>query len=157
VLYTFQNTQQDGGSPNNLVQDPSGNLYGISTWYYQYYDQDRTAGVFWEVSPSGRGWTFTELWLKQTDPRLFNDLFNSVAIDSQGNIELASTTIAYDWSCMDHNFGCWWYLYGQFGATFENEVFNPYGMTRDIAHKRLYGVTNGCGRYNRGTIWEISP
>jgi uncharacterized repeat protein (TIGR03803 family) len=157
VLYTFQNTQEDGTTPNSLVQDPSGNLYGISTWYYQYYYQYRTAGVFWKLSPSNHGWTFTELWLKQTDPRYYNDLFNSLAIDSEGSTYLASTTIAYDWSCIDHNFGCWWYIYGRLGAGFQNEEFDAYGMAADSDRKRLYGVTSDCGQHNRGTVWEISP
>ncbi|HUK43095.1 MAG TPA: choice-of-anchor tandem repeat GloVer-containing protein [Candidatus Bathyarchaeia archaeon] len=157
VLHTFQNTQQDGTAPNSLVQDPSGNLYGISTWYYQYYEDYRTAAVLWELSPSDHGWIFTELWLKQTDPRYYDDQFNSLAIDTEGSTYLASSTVAYDGSCIDHNFGCWWDLYGRLGAHFENIEFSPYGMTTDHARKRLFGVTSDCGENNRGTVWEISP
>jgi uncharacterized repeat protein (TIGR03803 family) len=160
VLHTFrnnQNFQRDGSQPNNLVQDAGGNLYGISTWNYLYYWQYRTAGIFWKLSPSDHGWQFRVLRFKQTYPMYYDDLFTSLAIDSQGGIYLAGSTIAYDWSCVDHNFGCFWDLDGDLGAHFQNEVFEPYGMTADLARNRLYGVTYGCGLNNSGTIWEISP
>ena len=158
VLYTFQNTQGDGALPQDLVQNGSGNLYGISTWFYQLdpYGDYRKAAIEFELSPSSGNWVFTELLFVQHDPVWYNDLFNSLAIDTAGNTYIAGTTIVYDGIC-DTYLHCYYYIDGRLGANYVDEEFSAYGLAPDAQGNHLYGVTPDCGRYGNGTVWQISP
>ena len=167
VLYTFLDSQSDGAWPANLVQDSSGNLYGTSYWYYSGcgylgwgYCSD---AILFMLSPSNGNWTFTQVVHEHSGDgkySFYQDSFHGLAIDVADNLYYAGRDVTYDpyQQTCDNYTSCYYYVRGPngFGVNYVNQRFYAYGLVPD-AQGKLYGVTQDCGKYNNGTVWQISP
>jgi uncharacterized repeat protein (TIGR03803 family) len=153
VLHSFEGSQNDGASPQNLVQDSSGNLYGISNYGFS----GDAGGVEFMLSSSNGNWTFTELIVRFFEG--YTTTFTGLTIDAKGDTSVAGSTIAYylpDCALQGLYF-CDWFVLGRNGVDYSDTFFNAYGLTTDPGGKDLYGVTADCGRYGRGTVWQRGP
>ena len=164
VLYNFQDSEVDGRGPHHLQQDSSGNLYGISTWYY-WTDSERDQAIVFQLSPSNDGWTFTQL-VRIFDGGRYKDFFNALIIDEGGKLYgsgIARCSECFTDEYKDYPDRNWifdlvkeddgWH-YGT-PVYFINEEFYASGLAVD-ASDNLYGVSD-CGRYDMGTVWQFSP
>ncbi len=155
VLHTFENSPDDGAKPQNLVQDGSGNLYGISNWA-GYYEYPATGGVEFMLSPSNGSWTFNELILRYYPAK--ETYFTGLATDAQGHTSVAGSTVYENRDdCGYLDLWCDWYILGQHGVDYYDKTFHPYGLATDPGGKRLYGVTADCGANGKGTVWMSGP
>ncbi len=137
--------------PHSLVQDNSGNLFGESS--YGKPEGDFYSMLF-KLSPSNGTWVFTELW--HGDESHDYDNFNNLAIDAAGNLYGTGTggdgcagplnVFGYVFEVVDGNA---FYL-----SFFDNQQFYSSGPLALDASGNLYGVTQNCGSYGKGTIWE---
>jgi hypothetical protein len=152
VLHTFAGSNADGSGAANLVQDHAGNLYGISTWNAP---GELTAGIEFMLSQSNGNWTFTEVLLRDYTNNGHNTVFTGLATDAKGNTSIAGSDV-YPWQfqcTQGYGFFCNWYVLGQHGFGWDDQIFDGAGLVTDPGGKHLYGVTPDCGRYGRGTIW----
>jgi hypothetical protein len=164
VIHPFQSsvTTCDSWFSQKLLQDRVGNLFGIVNLYYEIggcgIGSWRTAAVEYKLSPSNQGWTYTVLQFVQTDPVWYNDSFNSLTIDANGNTYVAGTTLVYDYCPGDGSLPCYWYVNGgDLNVTFQDEQFWAASLAVDPAGQHLYGIETSCGQNERGSVWEISP
>jgi len=151
ILHTFENSQSDGAKPQNLVQDSSGNLYGISTWD----DFGDSGGVEFMLSPSNGNWIFSELISRYSQG--YTTSFTGLTTDAKGDTSVSGSTIFYYYAdCpLGPPFFCDWYILGRHPRDYEDTTyFDAYGLATDPEGKYLYGVTADCGQYNQGTVWS---
>ena len=157
VLYNIPSTQL-GTSPHSLLQDTSGNLYGIYNYDGCCYS---SVGLIFMLSPSGGNWVFTEL--HHGDPNLDgDDEFPNMTLDAAGN--LRGTESAYNGCINPVDYGSIFELARtgngwQFSApvSWSHTYFPTGGPLAIDAHGNLYGTTSGCGGNQQGTVWEFSP
>jgi uncharacterized repeat protein (TIGR03803 family) len=155
VIHTFAGGGQggDGFGPWALVQDSSGNLYGLTThWVCPPGLDCAYFGIVFELSPSYGKWQFTVLY-DTARGETCSDTFHDLAIDSAGNLYV--TGGIYEPSCGP---GSWGYVLelpdGPLGVGFPVDIFAD--LTVD-ASGNVYGTTSGCGEYDKGTVWKLSP
>jgi len=158
VLYSFHEQNNDGGNPGNLLQDGAGNLYGVSTW-------DGGNGPFsivFMLSPSNGKWVLTQLSIQGGDNWEGGGI-NNLAIDAAGNlygtavfykyINYGQVLNAYIFKLLPQSSG--WQFIDL--APFGDSYFNSTGALALDAQGDLYGVSDICGKYGDGTVWELSP
>jgi uncharacterized repeat protein (TIGR03803 family) len=158
ILFFFDSSQNgELHYANNVVMDPSGNLYGALT-----YGGPGGQGTVYELTPAGGGWNFSLLWAFPNGTGGCSNPFAGVTLQG-GN------------------------LYGvcQFGAEAQGEVFElsysdgmltltdlhdfngtdgafPQGNVVFDANGNMYGTTSkggdrsACGGNGCGTVWEIT-
>ena len=151
VLYAFHG-EDDGYSPSSLVQDSSGNLYGISTVYGGW------TPIVFMLSPSDGKWV-----LKVLSHNLgVYDSFSNLTIDAAGNLygtggfssaSCGSSCFGYIFKLVNGSDG-WQYTTPVY---FSGEQFPTSGTLELDAQGNLYGTTVFCGEYYRGTVWQFSP
>jgi uncharacterized repeat protein (TIGR03803 family) len=145
VLYNFNNTTADGQSPNSLIFDTLGNLYGTT-----YYGGTYGHGTVFELSPNaGGGWT--EKLILNFDGSGAGDTPVGLTFDSAGNLYGETFTNVFKLTPAG---GLWTekVLY-----TFaKNTSFGSSGVILD-ATGNLYGETWSGGAYNLGTVFEVTP
>lgn len=143
-----------------LIFDGSGNLYGATPYGGTY----RT-GVVYELTPSGNGWTESNLY---SFPNGGAGPYCSLTMDPAGN--LYGTTyadgIVNNGGCP---FGCGtvFKLAPTGGIWTETDLYDFTGIngdgTRPISNVvfdssgNLYGTTTFGGSRNGGVVWEITP
>jgi hypothetical protein len=160
VIYTFDGGQEDGGAPQNLAQDSSGNLYGTSTWTNCPYGQlCSQAGILFELSPSGDQWNFTQLWFLYHPGPIYpyEDSFQTLAVDAGDGLHGTAQDVLYDGDCLDPSYPCDYFMFGDPGIDFGNHRFNAGAPLGFDAKGNLYGTTYDCGKNNLGTVWRASP
>ena len=151
ILYTFREGI-DGGGPGPLIRDNAGNLYGLT---YSY--GPASGGTVWELSPSNGTWTFTLLYAFPNavvwdygpfpltlDPagNLFG-IINAGGANNEGMLfELAPGKNGWTFSDL-HDFG--------------SEGCTPEGAVVLDSKDNIYGVTEACGKFGAGTLWEFIP
>jgi uncharacterized repeat protein (TIGR03803 family) len=162
ILYFFTGTS-DGSSPNRLVRDQEGNLYGTSR-----YGGSGGWGVAFKLSHGSAGWNLTVLrsfsgGLDGTQP------WAGLIFDQEGN--LYGTTLAgglYDGGVvfkLSPGAGGVWNetaLYNFIGVNGDG-AFPVAGLTFD-GSGNLYGTTTSgggkggaCGGLGCGTVFELRP
>lgn len=150
VIVAFQDSNYGFVSPN-LVQDSSGNFYGVRETYrtdrYGWYID----GTVYELSQINGSWTITELYA--IAPETYDSYAYVYGLAWDGKDALYEATYSF---CID----CWpqWLsnkiYYGTGPRAFLGQDFGVGGMTAD-AQRNLYGASN-CGRYYQGTVWEVT-
>ncbi len=80
TLYSFSTNRFDFGPVGNLVVDHSGNLYGAT-----YSLGTHSQGNIFELSPSGSGWTYTDLY-NFTGGNDGGGPIGDLNIDASGNV-----------------------------------------------------------------------
>lgn len=138
VLYSFTGGS-DGGSPaNNLIMDPSGNLFGTNS-----------AGVF-ELRRSSGGWTEQVIY----QPQYFARLVTGLTLDATGNNFGAGYSSAFELS--PNGNGGWTPTVLH---TFMTRYFlgpNPVGAPVIDKAENFYGATYRGGANKFGTIYKIT-
>jgi hypothetical protein len=127
------------------------------------------------LSPSGGKWIFTAIYADDL-PEGYTDVFNNLAIDSAGNL-YGTGVFDLAWHC--RGYGCQRsmipsdayypapYVFrgaqGTNGWQFWDTVFYydtnfpACGALALDAHGYLFGTTDSCGKYGKGTVWQVSP
>jgi uncharacterized repeat protein (TIGR03803 family) len=154
TLHVFQQGI-DGGWPGPLIRDKKGNLYGLT----EAYGPDNNGGTVWELSPSHGGWTFSVL---QSFPTSTVEDYGPypLTMDAAGNLYGISNwggTHTYGFLFeLTPSKGGWSYTdLFDFGANYNACV--PQGAPILDAAGNIYGVTEHCGAYGLGTVWEFTP
>ena len=157
VLYTFCKsgypTCADGASPNGLVFDSSGNLYGTTAGggIEQY---TVTWGVAYKLFPDG-----SQEVLHTFGPHLGGDPYEPVVLDAAGNaygVLGCGGPYAHNGQC---GYGGLFRLssksgYRQTSLFFDkNNGWGPMGVL--LQHGALYGTTYSGGDFVAGTFFEI--
>jgi uncharacterized repeat protein (TIGR03803 family) len=160
ILYNFYAYSGDASDPySGLIFDGSGNLYGstISGGIYGY-------GTVFELTPqSGGTWTESVLFSFDGQNSTGDGPSATPIFDSAGN--LYGTTIygGYYDSGMVYELtppeagGEWTETILHSFEPSDWDGGNPYGGLVLDSSGNLYGTTNLGGRYNQGTVFEISP
>jgi len=163
MLWRFAQTGAAGNTPDDLIADSAGNLYGANN-----VGGANGFGTIYELSPpstSGGPWTLTVLYSFPNGSTLFGAGPGSLILDHAGN--LYGTTIeggqhlfgsvfqltppatsGGQWTETDlYSFGGW-------------DGYQPEGLALD-PQGNLYGATYGGGRYclgaGCGTIYKLTP
>jgi uncharacterized repeat protein (TIGR03803 family) len=146
TLYDFDNNSDDGQSPNSLIFDGVGNLYGTT-----FYGGTHGYGTVFELSPKeGGGWT--ERLLISFDGSATGSTPVGLTIDSSGKLYGETYTNVFELSPSDT--GTWTeeVLY-----TFaKNSSHGSSDVILDSAGN-LYGETWAGGAYEYGTVFEVTP
>ncbi len=146
ILYSAQNSPEDGESPENLHQDSSGNLYGNTSFYV---DCAHMYDMVFRLSPSSQGWVFR--MIDDLDYGQVSTVVNNLATDMAGNYYYTYThwqpwpgwAETYAWTAVGGNVD-WW----------TSDYFDPGGpLAVDASH--LYGTTYSCGSHGWGTLWRL--
>ena len=158
VVYTL--TGYGGDMANSLVLDKSGNIYGV--FGGQVYSRQVTVFM---LTPSNGGWVFSVPY--QSPDYSFGWAEHSgLATDAAGNVYVAvshhpncgagacaAPDDAYWGRVMMRppggNFSDLWYS--------GNVEFIPGGPLAIDANGNVYGTTNDCGQYGKGTVWKVTP
>jgi uncharacterized repeat protein (TIGR03803 family) len=162
VLHKFQGTG-DGEQPiGRLVQDPAGNLYGVTA-----FDGVSGAGLIFELSPptqSGGAWTETVLYQFGQSSGDGLSPAGGLARDSKGN--LYGTTYlgggpcncgtVYRLSPPSQRGGAWTetILYSFTGAS---DGTSPNSDLSIDSVGNLYGITTTGFLGNNGTVYQLAP
>ncbi len=170
VLYAFQGTKNDGAGPRNLVQDGSGNLYGTAGYGSYWSEVD---AIVFMLSPSGGNWNFSQIYVGGSDGYI--DVFDdNMTIDAAGTLY---GTGVWDlrWHCLglgcnlgtspaDYNYYPEPYVFrmrpGQgieYMASMPYTYFPVNAVLAVDAQGNVFGTTYSCGKYGKGTVWQVSP
>jgi uncharacterized repeat protein (TIGR03803 family) len=160
VIYSF--CQTDGATPDGLLLDAVGNVYGTTQYGGSYNDCfGNTCGVVYELSPDGHGgWRYTRLhnfgagldgW--SPDGPLIVDAAGNLYGTTEYGGDYGQGTV-FEVSPSGH--GGWMekklhnFFLGDDGSGPNNPlIFDAQGY--------LYGTTIGGGDYFRGTVFVMSP
>ena len=159
VLYDFTGQLQAGGEePGSLIQDSSGNFYGLSV-----VPADNLYILVFMLSSSNGGWTSSVLY---QSPLILPDgipWVSGLAIDAAGNVYLAIGVTN------DQYHDYWGKVImrppgGDFSDLWDgyNVHFTASGPLATDADGNVYGTTLDCGKYasgtnwGYGTVWEVA-
>ncbi len=154
VLYRFTGGN-DGALPvGDLVFDPSGNVYGVTS-----AGGSSQKGVVYQLTPSNGHWTESVLW-SFTGGNDGGQPAGGVIFDSAG--KLYGTT---QFGGANRDGAVFQLTHGQSGWTqstlysFQNgsDGENPYGALTFDSSGNLYGTTVSNGRSGGGTVFELTP
>ena len=160
LSYNFQ--LADGGYPTaGLVFDQSGNLYGATT-----YGGSDGAGVVFELSPSGSGWTYSVLYsFTGQDGCPDNEYVGAgpwaaLTMNAAGN--LYGTTRCDGANRMGNIFkltpsSAGWTYTALHDFTGGDDGAYPLSNVTLDAKGNLYGTASGGGSQGHGVVWEITP
>jgi len=176
VLYSFQNTAQDGNTPfAGLIFDTAGNLYGTTAFGGNGGCPSAEfpgCGTVFELSPeSGGGWTETVLYNFQQDGSDGIYPYADVILDASGNLYGTTEGGGSGGECSSNGFpGCGtvFELSPQSGGRWTESVLHSFqnnlqdgiipfaGLILD-ASGNLYGTTGFGGTTSHGTVFELLP
>ena len=159
-VYRFQG-HSDGCSPNDLVSDSTGNIYGTT--------QDSAAtgpcedwGTVYQLTPSGGSWTKTILYT--FDGRDGAAPWSALAIDPSGT--LYGTTLFTSGSGISYfGYGTVYQLVHTGSDWIHTTIYTfpsqavgdyPRGVILDPSGN-LDGGTSGGGAHNAGTVFQLVP
>jgi uncharacterized repeat protein (TIGR03803 family) len=151
VLHTFQG-RSDGQNPvGGVVLDQAGNLYGTT-----FDGGVNGGGTVYELSPSGKRWTFTTLYSLTGG---YGGPYNKLTL-ANGNIY--GFTEAEGANGLGSVFmlapakGGWTFtdLYDFTGGS---DGAQPYGSVAVDSVGNIFGTANVGGSQNQGVVFEITP
>ncbi len=152
TIYGFTDGS-DGAGPSGVIVDPSGDLYGATT-----YGGAGQGGTIFKLSHGGGGWSFTTLYnINGTGPCGVRD---TLTLDSAGNL--------YGTTYCDgaYGYGSIFELTpsgGSYAFTDLHDFTNgddgsyPNGNLVLDAQGNLYGTTFGGGADGGGVVFEVTP
>lgn len=151
VLYTFQGLS-DGQYPvGGVILDQAGNLYGTT-----FDGGVNGGGTVYELSPSGKGWTFTALY---SLTGIYGGPYNKLTL-ANGNIygftqAGGANGLGSIFMLVPAN-GGWTFtdLYDFVGGS---EGEQPYGSVAVDSVGNIFGTANVGGSKNQGLVFEITP
>jgi uncharacterized repeat protein (TIGR03803 family) len=153
VLHTFEgNDQTAPASPNTLVRDTKGNLYGTTLYGgdYQCYPNDQVnCGVIFEISTTG---VFTVLY-NFTGPDGGTPL--ALTIDPTGNLYGGSLFTKSGYG----NYGGQVFEFttaGELKVLYNDFTNSPDSIVRD-SKGNLYGTVQDTGSTNLGIVFKLTP
>ena len=156
--------------PRNLLRDNNGNLFAIADQF-----NFNPGSIIFELTPSNGKWLFQRI--AYTDSYSQSDIYTSMTFDSAGNLwgTGGGGTVCYGDNCgrRDLRVGRAFPQEGYvFGYVFKLDASLGWGETQPLylprvefwswgpltmdAKGHLFGVTEGCGDYDNGTVWEYS-
>ena len=157
ILYTFN--YSDGIGPiAGLLFDASGNLYGTTTAGGAY-----GFGTVFELTPQTNGeWNESAIFNFDGRNSTGDEPYATMIFDAAGN--LYGTTVQGGY----YDSGMVFKLSPQTDGTWTETIVhsfepsnwdggNPYGGLMMDAAGNLYGTTNLGGRYNYGTVYQLTP
>ena len=159
LIHSFDGT--DGSQPDaGVVMDKAGNLYGSTQFGGTSSNCFTGCGVVFELSPAAGGtWTYKVL----LDFNSNNGAAGSgqLTIDPNGNLYgFTSAGGLYNWGIvykLTHTTSGWkesiLHNFNSNGV----DGNNPVGALLIDKAGNLYGVTSNGGKYNGGTVYELSP
>lgn len=155
-IHQFVGGPSDGQFPElgSLTLDAARNLYGTTETGGTYGD-----GMVYEMSPTGNGWTMSQLFN-------FGDVYTDganpeggVVFDKFGNLYGVTVAgggglgVVYQLSPSASG----WTLHRLHSFNYETDGANPFGTPVIDSAGNLYGTTAYYGPNNGGTVWEVSP
>jgi uncharacterized repeat protein (TIGR03803 family) len=147
IIHAFSGGGIDGDSPAYLVQDSAGNLSGIAD------------SVIFTLEKTNSGWLFSKYFV--THGGEYDEL-NNLTIDAAGNLYGTGAGGDNDPPSGNYSYiftarltGAVWHYHDLDYLGYQN--FPASGSLALDASGNLYGTTFGCGAYNRGTVWKLSP
>ncbi len=153
ILYAFTGGS-DGSTPaGGLVFDPSGNLYGTTSFY-----GDGGSGTVFELTLANGNWTFSTLYSFSKGSGYGPS--DKLILDAAGN--LYGAIGGYGGYAEGSVFkltrsnGGWAYT-SLHDFTGGSDGGYPNGSLVFDANGNLYGTAYGGGAYGYGVVWEISP
>jgi len=158
VLYKFTGVS-DGGQPTGgVIIDQSGNLYGTTP---QSFYGNYCCGAVFEVSPSGPGWTETNLGVFSSSTTgeysyanlIFDPEGNLYGVGANGGANSGGTVVELTPS------GGGWAFNPLYSFTCSPCAWRsgPYGGLVMDSAGNLYGTTQQEGAYNQGTVFKLTP
>jgi uncharacterized repeat protein (TIGR03803 family) len=152
VLYTFQDTTNDGAYPaGGLISDPAGNFYGATA-----NGGADNVGVAYELSPSNGGWVYQTLH-SFTYTYQGGGPLDTLFRDTAGNLYGSATYNPYGFGGIFELANGNWTETGlaNFGSC--NSGCDPVGNVILDEQGNVYGTTLSGGSPGVGTVWEITP
>jgi uncharacterized repeat protein (TIGR03803 family) len=151
VLHTFQG-RSDGQNPvGGVVLDQAGNLYGTT-----FDGGVNGGGTVYELSPSGKRWTFTTLYSLTGG---YGGPYNKLTL-ANGNIygftEAEGANGRGSVFMLAPAKGGWTFtdLYDFTGGS---DGAQPYGSVAVDSVGNIFGTANVGGSQNQGVVFEITP
>jgi uncharacterized repeat protein (TIGR03803 family) len=166
VLYRFKGCENDGCSPNGVVFDSKGNLYGTTFFGGSLACGQNRCGTVFKLAHVSGGWQETILYHFKGD--LHGDGANPNAgliFDQAG--DLFGTTVFGGTGACPNGCGTVFELTPSSGGWHESIVLSftggengakPYAsLALDGANDILYGTTEAGGSSNLGTVFQLAP
>jgi uncharacterized repeat protein (TIGR03803 family) len=136
-----------GYQPVGVISDSAGNLYGTD-----FGDGGSDIpGAIYELSPSGGGWNYTQLYGYP-----IGDLANGLVMDSAGNLYGGDFEYGYGYIFKLSNSGNGW-TFTTLHTFSQSDGEFPQGPIVIDKKGNLYGTTIKGGLYGYGVVWEITP
>jgi len=155
ILYNIPASEYIASNPHSLIQDSSGNLFGI----HEYLGDTDRKGMIFMLSPSNGNWVYTELH-HGNDHLGGDDVFPNMTLDAAGNLLGTETGYSGCMNTVDYAFifeltraNGWQYSTPQ---AWDHTSWAPSGSLAIDTSGNLYGTTAGCGAHNQGAVWELS-
>ena len=155
TLFSFTGSNGGAYPAAGLIFDPAGNLYGTTEFGGNGH------GTVFELSPSGSGWTFNQVYAFAGGFGLDGPLA-PVLRDSAGNLygttfEVGGGANVGEVFELSPSNGGWTYTVLHYFTDDHGDGGLPSGALALDAHGNLYGTTSTGGTYQLGTVWEITP
>ena len=155
VLHTLQLEGDSGFTYAGLIRDPSGNLYGATS-----YDGPGGSGQIFELTPSGGSWMFNYIYTFSSPIQAWGP-YRSLVMDQSG--VLYGTTYqfgAYGYGSifkLSRLVGGGWAYTSLYDFTGGEDGGNPISNVIFDDQGNLYGTASTGGSNSDGVVWEITP
>lgn len=148
VLYSFP---YEAYPAHNAIVDDTGNLYATTDVGGQY-----SAGVVYELSPNGSGWTEQDL-VDLGAPGTGGYTISGLIRDSASNLYGGETGDGHKASIFElSNNGNGWQLSILYTWNVSNSAWGPVGNLVLDHSGNLYGTTYGLGAFGYGNIFKLT-
>jgi hypothetical protein len=161
IIYTFSGGT-DQGTPQDLIIDSAGNLYGVTDYGW---------GTVFELSPSGSSWTYKLLYAFTGGAD--GGAPSAIVMDGSGNLLGATNTggyvnanVCYNEAVYSNGCGVVFELSPASGGTWTestlysflggNDGAQPIGTIALDPSGNIFGIADNAGVNGEGTLFEVS-